>query len=565
MAKEAAMAREIWRMASAAPAINFGGSMPQRILLAFAASGSQMDAQKYLSAALIFSLIVSFFSFLAFAVFADILLAAAASFFTFALLFLCISYYPIFQSSRLESAYASEMPLILRQAAVYISIGIPPEKSLELLSESHYLFASHLRAAVMQIKSGAPSSRALSGLSAKFASRPIKSAVSALAFAFSHGGGQEMLRSLADNLSSEALSSVRLFSSRSSLLFLAFIAASALLPAFFGIYAVLSAGILKEGISDAAVFGAYMVFFPLLDALALLLLFAMRPPALAGRRGGPSSLLGMQVSFLGMRASAPLFAGVAFFFALLSALSYLVQMPILYIPFAALFCLAIAPILQQIYRTQSQAAQMEKMLPGALFEVSYLQQTTSAEKWLEKIAEGNYGALSGIFAQCSRKVAAGAALPAVLADLAANSDSALLSRSAILISHAYSSGSHMHRALMETAQDILSTFSLISEREAALSMQKYTILFGGGVLVPIILGLVHGMASALGKFPGAQGGSTSAAMPLATSGYLLIYSLLASIAVGHSEGQRGNWPIYLAILAPLTLLLYHLSSSFSMF
>jgi Flp pilus assembly protein TadB len=568
------MGLEIWmgnlfsQVIDSVPAIGFGGSLPSKLERAFGATGQRTDARKYLSAALFFSLIVAAAAFIAFAFFADALLALACSLFSFALLFFCISNYPMLNSSRLEEAYASEMPLMLRQAAVYQSIGIPPEKSLELLSESGYLFSAQLRIAVMQIKSGAPLSRALTNLSAKFPSRPVKSAISALAFAYSHGSGQEMLRSLADNLSSEALSTVRLFSSRSSILFLVFIAVSALLPAFFGIYAVLSAGILKESMGDGVIFGAYLVAFPLLDVAALFALIALRPPMLSSQRGSAAGrVLGGSVALFSREVPSIALLAASAFFAILAGLAFLLQMPALCMLLAFLFCIFLAPVLYGIYESESQSSAMEKMLPGALFEVSYLQQTASAEKWIEKIAAGNYGRLSLLFAECSRKISAGASIPSALGSIASGSDSAMLSRSCTLISHAYMAGGPMHRALSETAQDILSTFSLISEREAALSLQKYTLLFGGGVLVPLILGIVHGMASSLGKFPGAAGGAEgiSAAIPLATGAYLIIYSLISSIAIGHGEGQRGNWPVYFGILAPLSLLLYHLAAGFSLF
>ena len=222
-----------------------------------------------------------------------------------------------------------------------------------------------------------------------------------------------------------------------------------------------------------------------------------------------------------------------------------------------------------------QDERLENALPDALFHASSLLKGSSMEKAISALAQGGYGVLSEKFAHAKRQVQSGGGVDEALLNLQSSSASVLFSRFCGLLLQAYHTGADMKAALRRAASDMMANFALVRERSAVLSMQTYTLFFGGAIVVPLILGSVLRMSVALsggGFFEaggggmvragvGSAGGSgadgrvgeeVSAAMVPALHAYLALLALFTSALFALFEGRASQGILHLAISLPLS-------------
>ncbi|MEM2963208.1 MAG: type II secretion system F family protein, partial [Candidatus Anstonellales archaeon] len=175
-----------------------------------------------------------------------------------------------------------------------------------------------------------------------------------------------------------------------------------------------------------------------------------------------------------------------------------------------------------------------------------------------------YGELSKEFSAASNQIRAGMSVSSALSDMAERNSSKLLERVNFLMLHGYKSGGEVRRALREGAENVFLFLSLLRERASLLAVQKYTIIIGGGVLVPLILGSVLSMANSLdigktnflGRESSLGGAEIKNALPLANRIYLVICCLFSSLMVGHIEGDKSKFFPYFLLMAASSLFLF---------
>ena len=126
----------------------------------------------------------------------------------------------------------------------------------------------------------------------------------------------------------------------------------------------------------------------------------------------------------------------------------------------------------------------ESRLSDALYTAASTHRLLSAEKMLSSLAKGGFGRLSDSFALALHRQKAGDSFAASMAAAAAHCPSVLVERAFSLLVVAYETGANMYSALRSAAEDVVAFFTLVRERSAMLSMQRYTILAASGALVP---------------------------------------------------------------------------------
>jgi hypothetical protein len=198
---------------------------------------------------------------------------------------------------------------------------------------------------------------------------------------------------------------------------------------------------------------------------------------------------------------------------------------------------------------------IERHLPDALFSAGGMPKGSGPERLLGAIARGGHGRLSEEALKSVKQLQAGVNPDSVLHDLGARNGSALLGRACLMIRQMVSSNS-LHR-LGLLAEDMICCSQMKRERAQLLAMQKYTLL-AGGLLVPLILkmalGLLESMAGVLGE------GNTGELLSCAARTippYLLLYSVMVSVAIAEAEGKRSAMPFYLAGLAAASLAVFY--------
>ena len=220
------------------------------------------------------------------------------------------------------------------------------------------------------------------------------------------------------------------------------------------------------------------------------------------------------------------------------------------------------------YLAQRRTRRIEDALPEALYRAASLSSFSTMESVIEELAREKTE-LGKEFASALRRIRTGMGFDDALRITRERNDSRLLSRSVELIIVGYDSGADISRALRSIADDASDMKSALREKAAAAFMEKATLLMGGGVIVPIILGamvsLVNGLngssLAALGI--GMDAASRAALLSSSILGnkiYILVYACMASTFVAQQEGMRERALLYAAILAPLSFALFTIAS-----
>lgn len=492
--------------------------------------------------------------------FSDAVLSAGISLLSFGAVFLFMLRLPQLLASRREALMEMELPYLLRELAIYMDIGVPFEACIARLAKSGYELSHELAAVGREISSGASPQAALARLSASTGSLALKRSLQLASMVYETGKGTEPLRRMADELSSSQISQMRGSAGKFSLLAIAFVAVSALLPSFFSVLAAVSPLVLSSQVQEWQVWLAFVVAFPALDAAALGAMFMLLPPAKATRAPG---MLDEYLTGRGVRMGSRQFAIALAALSLALAAACLVagNLPL------AFLCICLGPAAYALaaYFAESEMRRAELMLPDALYSSAATHKLLSPEKMLALLAKGGFGRVSMAFSLALARQKAGDSFQSSMAAAARHCPTPLVSRAFSLIVVAYETGADMYFALRECADDIASLFALARERSALLSIQRYTVLASAAFLVPFILGTVIYLAPLLSA-TSAAGGAQPDAAPIGALGaacqsYLVMNAALCALLLALTEANPARAALYFALCAPLSLLFFSLASS----
>jgi len=543
--------------------LRFSGKSEQNVRAAFARAAIECkDVQRYLSFSLFASLAICVVLGAASSLlFSDVILSAGIFLFSFGVLFLFMLRLPSILASRREKMMESELPYLLRELAIYIDIGVPFEKCVEMLANGKYGLSREFAAARHEISSGASVQAAFACLSSSTGSLSLKRSLLLLSTIYETGKGTEPLRRMADEMTAAQISEMRAQAGKFSLLAIAFIAASALIPSFFAVFASVSPLVLSEPVQQWQVWLAFLLVFPALDAVALGAMFLLLPPVKSDKATG---MLDEYLASRGIHVDGRQFAiALAALSLALAGISLAAGSNML-----AFLSICVGPAIYSLaaYFSEAEMKRAEMLLPDALYTAASTHKLLSAEKMLALLSKGGFGRVSDAFALALARQRAGDSFQASMAAAARYCPTPLASRAFSLIVVAYETGADMYSALRECAQDVVSFFALLRERAALLSIQRYTVLASSALLVPIILGTVVYLAPTLSGASVAGAGAQAdaallAQLALACQIYLVMNAALSALLLALSESNPARAALYFAICAPMSLIFFSIASS----
>lgn len=556
------IARLVENMCNFPIKLRFSGKSEQGVRAAFARAAIDCESVPgYLSfslfAALAICVVLGTASSL---LFSDMILSAGIFLFSFGILFLFMLKLPSILASRREKMMESELPYLLRELAIYIDIGLPFEKCIARLAGGKYELAREFTAARGEIASGASVQSAFARLSSATGSLALKRSLLLLSTIYETGKGTEPLRRMADELSAAQISEMRAQAGKFSLLAIAFIAVSALIPSFFAVFAAVSPLVLPEPVQQWQVWLAFLLVFPALDAAALGAMFLLLPPV---KNEGAAGTLDEYLKSKGIRADGRKFAVALAALSLALAGVSLAAGSIM----LAFLSICIGPAIYSlaVYFSEVEMKRAEMLLPDALYTAASTHKLLSAEKMLSLLAKGGFGRVSDAFALALARQKAGDSFQSSMQAAARYCPTPLASRAFSLIIVAYETGADMYSALRECAQDVVSFFALLRERAALLSIQRYTVLASSALLVPIILGTVVFLAPTLSGASVVGSAAPDAALlstlALACQIYLVLNAALSALLLSLSESNPARAALYFAICAPMSLIFFSIASS----
>ena len=485
--------------------------------------------------------------------------------------------------ARRRGGMEAELPWLLRGMGVELGMGAPFERALARAGQGNSQLACEFKIAFWEISSGGSSAQdALARLGARAGSLPIKRAVAELVHCYENGGNGDGLKRLAAELVLEQKAKAKEFAARASLLGLAFMACSCIVPSLFLALSIVGSSFMGAIFTPLQIWLFFLAGFPLLGAGIIGFSWLITPAGLiAGDGGGVFGECEIRhvdalLKAKGMRAGIRQLALPCLSLSSLLGLSAYFGLEWLGMEFTArtagALILFLSPFLAYFYLSglvRARGARMEKFLPDALFQASSMQNGAGFERIVASIARSGYGPLSEEFASAHRQMRAGVGVVPSLEGIALRSDSLLVRRSVGLLAQAYCTGAEMGGALRDAAQDAFEASSELWERKGMLAVQRYTALFSG-FLVPIILGMIAGTVAGLGSFeiegmgasPVERAGLLSASLGAAQA-YIAIFALLASVFASMQGGEWKKFVLYFAILAPLGLALFGAARAYS--
>ncbi len=496
------------------------------------------DEHRYLGGALLISIAFSVLVFIAFLVISpeSAILSFLAS---FIFIFLFLLALPGFELKRKASIIESEMPFTLRTIGLLIDMGIPFTKCLSMVSQEDSEIAREFGKIVTDIKHGITVEKAFSRFAVSFNSFPIKRSISQLLSVYEVGGGGTEIKRIGDELLSVQQHHMKEHSSKSAIFGMLFIMTSAILPTFFLVYAILGEFGVGDVMSQPGMAIALLLVFPSISILLLLI----------SKASVPYSPLSSSANVIDIMVILP---------ALLFIFSFLFLDESIRI-FGLLAGSAIMLwALYKSYKAEKRTEEIEQYLPDALFTISSLPKSVKLEKIFETIEKAGYGALSEEAGKSKRQLAMNVKTDTVMEDLWMRNNSPALKKAATMLKHVFDTNSF--NQLHSIAEDLLKVFEIKRERAQLMSMQKYTILFGG-FLIPMILKIALSLINSLVEFfdnPNAP--ELIAYVFSLIPAYLVIYSIISAFYIADIEGKKSMSALYFLLLVIVSLLTFNLVS-----
>ncbi len=218
-----------------------------------------------------------------------------------------------------------------------------------------------------------------------------------------------------------------------------------------------------------------------------------------------------------------------------------------------------------LYIVERRKKRIEDEVPDMLLLASSMPFGAGAQGVIGFMASTSNGPLAEEFRVANAQIQNGMPVHEALELMKRRNNSMPLARALDLIISALRTGAEMNVIFRETAEDFMETNSILRERGAGMTVQKYTLLLAGGIVVPLVLGLVSGMVigmdfssiSELGiGMTQKQRAALEGASMLSGILYIVEYALFASVFVGFQEGNEKKAAVYAAILVPLGAMVY---------
>tara|TARA_Y100000310_G_scaffold339920_1_gene434121 strand:- start:5068 stop:5955 length:888 start_codon:yes stop_codon:yes gene_type:complete len=221
----------------------------------------------------------------------------------------------------------------------------------------------------------------------------------------------------------------------------------------------------------------------------------------------------------------------------------------------------------RIYLFEKRKRKIEEEIPDLLLIASSLPDKTGFENLIRFMAETSEGPLGKEFEKAKAELQLGVSLENAFENIKKRNKSLALNRAIDLVLSALNSGAEMNVVFRETAEDFIETNSILRERNANTTIEKYTLLLAGGIIVPLILGLLAGMISGfnfsaiselgIGMSENQRKEIVEAAL-IGNVLYISEYALIASGFVAFQEGNQKKTILYAVLLIPIGLIVYFL-------
>ncbi len=209
---------------------------------------------------------------------------------------------------------------------------------------------------------------------------------------------------------------------------------------------------------------------------------------------------------------------------------------------------------------------LEDSLVDEILRISGMVRSNDLKVILGKLSKSENKLISKEFSWALLKINKGHKVKEIFKVIKNKYDSDLLSKFLELLEYSVSSGTVTNQDYKNIVKDFLRSRELIDERKSILLMQKYTIIFAGGLIVPGILGIVISLVKSLSENIDVTSIGLSSSSSLFMISYycsilyIIEYIIISSIYLSQIDDNSKKAIIYILILLPVSLLIFFVFS-----
>ncbi len=216
------------------------------------------------------------------------------------------------------------------------------------------------------------------------------------------------------------------------------------------------------------------------------------------------------------------------------------------------------------YLFEAKKKKIENDIPDMLLIASSIPYGAGVEKIISFMAETD-SELGEEFKKAESEIDAGSTIESAFERMKNRNKSLQLNRALDLILNSLILGADMKNTFRETAEDFIQTNSIFRERSASMTIEKYTLLLAGGIIVPLVLGMISGLVSGFNFSAISEIGigltevdrnKLVEACLIGNMIYIAEYALIASFFVAMQEGNSKKAVVYSIIILPLSFIAY---------
>ncbi len=218
------------------------------------------------------------------------------------------------------------------------------------------------------------------------------------------------------------------------------------------------------------------------------------------------------------------------------------------------------------YFLSLERKRLEDALVDDILRISSIVRSNDLRLIMNKLQSSNNRLVSKEFSWALNKINKGHRPKEVFKVLKDKYNSILLSKFLDLLEYSTSSGTVTLQDYKKIIKDFLKSRELLDERKSVLLMQKYTIIFAGGIIVPGILGVVISLVKSLVGIVDVSviGLSSSPTLYLVSYYcsivYIVEYIIISSIYLSQLDDNSKKIWVYIFFLLPVSLLIFFISS-----
>jgi len=227
----------------------------------------------------------------------------------------------------------------------------------------------------------------------------------------------------------------------------------------------------------------------------------------------------------------------------------------------------ILEILLEKYLVNQKKKKFEIALIDEVLLLSSQPRSNDLKQMIQKLSSSKHKIVEQEFKIIQRKIEDGHNIKELFEMLSKKYRSEIIDRFLELLHNSITTGTVTVGDYRSFASNFMRNKQLIEERKSALLMQKYTIIFAGGIIVPGILGIVISLVkkltsnldfSAIGQFQGTVVGNSSlfGVCYFCSIVYIIEYVIISAIYLSMLESDLKKTIIYLVFMLPVAIAIF---------